>query len=94
MRAYDWSVRREVAWIGARIEHELGLGSGSLDEAIRVALVAADKKHGAATSLVPFPIAAEDKGCKLQVIRGMKDEQLVLIVGDGFTSTTNFVAGS
>jgi hypothetical protein len=63
-------------------------------EALRVALVAADKKHGAATTLVPFPIAAEDRGCKLQVIRGTKDDELVLIVGDGFTSTTNFVAGS
>ncbi|MBB6146201.1 hypothetical protein HNQ77_004173 [Silvibacterium bohemicum] len=63
-------------------------------EAIRIALVAADKKHGAAATLVPFPITAEDKGCKLQVIRGTKNDELVLIVGDGFTSTVNFTAGS
>jgi hypothetical protein len=63
-------------------------------EAVRVALVAADKKHGAAVSLVPFPVAADDKGCKLQVIRGSKNDELVLIQGDGFTSTANFTAGS
>ena len=63
-------------------------------EAVRVALVAADKQHGAAVSLVPFPYASEDKGCKLEVIRGSKDDELVLIQGDGFTSTTNFTAGS
>jgi hypothetical protein len=63
-------------------------------EAVRVALVASDKKHLAAVSLVPFPIASEDKGCKLEVIRGSKDNELVLVEGDGFTSTTNFAAGS
>jgi hypothetical protein len=63
-------------------------------EAVRVALVAEDKKHGAAASLVPFPIASEDKGCKLQVIRGSKNDELVLVEGDGFTSAANFSAGS
>jgi hypothetical protein len=63
-------------------------------EALRVALVAADKKHGAAVSLVPFPIASEDKGCKLQVIRGSKDEELVLVQGDGFGAAPNFNAGT
>jgi hypothetical protein len=63
-------------------------------EAVRVALVADDKKHGAAVSLVPFPIASEDKGCKLQVIRGAKNDEMVLIQGDGFTSAANFTAGS
>jgi hypothetical protein len=63
-------------------------------EAVRVALVAADKKHVAALSEVPFPIAAEDKGCKLEVIRGSKNDELVLVEGDGFTNATNFTAGS
>jgi hypothetical protein len=63
-------------------------------EAVRVALVAADKKHGAAVSLIPFPEAAEDKGCKLQVIRGAKNDELVLIQGDGFGTAANFNAGS
>ncbi len=63
-------------------------------EAVRVALISDDKKHGAAVSLVPFPIATDDKGCKLQVIRGSKNDELVLIQGDGFTSADNFVAGS
>jgi len=63
-------------------------------EAIRVALVAADKKHVAAVSFVPFPISAEDKGCKLEVIRGSKNDELVLVQGDGFTNAANFTAGS
>lgn len=53
-------------------------------EAVRVALIGADQKHGAATSAVPFPIASVDKGCKLQALLGMKDAALVLIEGEGF----------
>jgi hypothetical protein len=63
-------------------------------EAVRVALVAPDKKHGAAVSVVPFPLESEDKGCKLEVIRGSKDDELVLIEGDGFGSAANFNAGT
>jgi hypothetical protein len=64
-------------------------------EAVRVALVAADKKHGAAVSFIPFPIEATDKGCKLQMIRGTKDAEMVLISGEGFKSDdSTFSAGS
>jgi hypothetical protein len=76
---------------GAPIEVTATLAKG---EALRVALIAPDKKHGAAVALVPFPIAAEDKGCKLQAIRGSKNNELVLIKGEGFTTTDTFVAGS
>src|SRR5579862_7702298 len=41
-------------------------------EAIRVALVAEDRKSGAAASVVPFPLVGEDKGCKLQILLGSK----------------------
>ena len=63
-------------------------------EAVRVALIADDKKHVAAVSLVPFPIASEDRGCKLEVVRGAKNNELVLVEGDGFAKATNFNAGS
>jgi len=63
-------------------------------EAVRLALVADDKKGGAATSAVPFPLESEDKGCKLQVLLGSKEAELVLIVGDGFKVSNNFTLGA
>lgn len=57
-------------------------------EAIRVALLAPDRKHGAAASTIPFPIANTDKGCRLQVVLGTKNAALVLIEGDGFPPST------
>lgn len=53
-------------------------------EAIRVALMSEDRKHGAANNAVPFPVENTDKGCNLEVILGMKDAALVLIEGAGF----------
>jgi hypothetical protein len=63
-------------------------------EAVRVALVASDHKHGAAVSLVPFPIEGQDRGCKLQVILGSKDAGLVLIEGDGFKQDKTYTLGT
>jgi hypothetical protein len=57
-------------------------------EAVRVALMTVDRKHGAAASTIPFPLANTDKGCKLQVILGMRDAALVLIDGTGFPANT------
>jgi hypothetical protein len=57
-------------------------------EAIRVALVTADRKRAAETSTIPFPIVNEDKGCKLQVILSVKDAGLVLLDGAGFPANT------
>jgi hypothetical protein len=63
-------------------------------EAVRVALVADDKKGGAATSAVPFPLEGENKGCKLAVLLGSRDAELVLIEGDGFKANDNFTLGA
>lgn len=38
MRAYDWSIRREVAWIAPRMQSALSLPDGALDSAIRFAI--------------------------------------------------------
>lgn len=57
-------------------------------EAIRIALLGAGRNRGAATSVVPFPIANQDKGCKLQVILGVKNADLVLVEGTGFPANT------
>ncbi len=59
-------------------------------EAMRLALVGQTEKSGtpvrigAATSVVPFPMQSTDKGCTLQVIRGMKNAGMVLVEGTGF----------
>ncbi len=63
-------------------------------EAIRVALVAEDKKGGAAASAVPFPVTGESNGCELQVLLGSKDAELVLIEGSGFKAGTPFTMGA
>lgn len=57
-------------------------------EAVRVALLTMDRKRGAAVSTIPFPLANADKGCRLQVILGMKNAALVLIDGTGFPANT------
>ena len=56
-------------------------------EAIRVALLAPDRRHGAAASAIPFPIVNTDKGCTLQVILGTRNAALVLIEGTGFPAS-------
>ncbi|MGC2581176.1 MAG: hypothetical protein WA399_03690, partial [Acidobacteriaceae bacterium] len=64
-------------------------------EAVRVALVGDSVKNGApvrigaATSLVPYPMQNTDKGCTLQVIRGMKNAAMVLVEGTGFPANTS-----
>jgi hypothetical protein len=57
-------------------------------EAIRLAFMSTDRKRIAAVSTIPFPVANSDKGCRLQVILGVKDGSLVLIDGTGFPPNT------
>jgi hypothetical protein len=63
-------------------------------EAIRVGLVTPDRQHGAAVSLVPFPIEGENNGCKISVILGSKDAELVLVEGNGFQKDTDYTLGT
>jgi len=69
-------------------------GTFARGEALRVALVDSDQKHGAAVSLIPFPIVGEDKGCKIEVILGAKDAELVLIKGQGFKQDSTYTLGT
>jgi len=57
-------------------------------EAVRVAMLTMDRKRGAAASTIPFPLANTDKGCRLEVILGMKNAALVLIDGTGFPANS------
>jgi hypothetical protein len=63
-------------------------------EPVRVALVAADHKHGAAVTVVPFPIEATDRGCKISVVLGAKDAELVLVEGHGFKADPTYTLGT
>ncbi len=42
MRAYEWSVQRELTWVAERLEAELKLTPGSVDEAVRLAIACHD----------------------------------------------------
>lgn len=53
-------------------------------QAIRVALVGEDHSNGAATEAVPYPIEDTDQGCSLEVLRVMKNADLVVVQGSGF----------
>lgn len=53
-------------------------------QAIRAALVAEDRSNGAAAEAVPFPIEDTDKSCKLQVLLGLTDADMVVVQGSGF----------
>ena len=68
--------------------------SAAKGEAIRVGLANADRKQGAAASLVPFPIEGADKGCKISVILGSKDAELVLVKGQGFHKDATYTLGT
>jgi hypothetical protein len=63
-------------------------------EALRLGLVTSDRKHGAAVSLVPFPIGGQDKGCKISVFLGSKDAELVLVKGEGFQKDATYTLGT
>ncbi|HUY82317.1 MAG TPA: hypothetical protein VMU92_11390 [Acidobacteriaceae bacterium] len=63
-------------------------------EPIRIALIALDQKHGAAASLVPFPIEGQDKGCKINVVLGAKSADLILVEGSGFKQDKSYTLGS
>lgn len=58
--------------------------TASAGEPLRVALVSEDRKKAAAITAVPFPIQGTDQGCKLQVVLGVRDADLVLVEGSGF----------
>lgn len=62
--------------------------SAAAGEPIRVALVDDDRSRGAAATVVPFPIAGQDQGCKLQIMLGIQDASMVLIEGTGFPANT------
>jgi uncharacterized protein YoaH (UPF0181 family) len=70
---------------GSPVEVTLTAAKGEVE---RLAVVATDHKHGAASSVTPFPITADDKSCKMEVQLGTRNAELVLIRGEGFPPST------
>ena len=70
---------------GQPIEVTVTAAKGEVE---RLAVVATDHKHGAAAETTPFPIAGDDKGCKMQIELGTRNAELVLIRGEGFQPST------
>jgi hypothetical protein len=58
---------------------------GAEGEPKRLALISQDGKEKGFTSIVPFPIAVSDHACSLSAILGLRDAELVLLRGTGFT---------
>lgn len=57
-------------------------------EPLRVAIVAASGKKRAETTVIPFPIESTNNGCKLEVILGVKNAEMVLLEGLGFPKSS------
>lgn len=57
-------------------------------EPLRLALVSANGKKRAETTIVPFPLVASSNTCKLEVLLGTKNAALVLLEGAGFPPKT------
>jgi hypothetical protein len=58
---------------------------GTAGEALSLALTTLEGKPIATTSITPFPLASNDKGCKLSAIVLMPEAVAILIEGEGFT---------
>jgi hypothetical protein len=57
-------------------------------EPLRVALVSANGKKRAESTVIPFPIESTNNGCKLEVILGVKNAEMVLLEGIGFPKSS------
>ncbi len=57
-------------------------------EPLRVAIISADHKKRAETTIIPFPIESTSNGCTLEAILGTKNASLVLLEGAGFPKNT------
>lgn len=53
-------------------------------EPLRLAIVSADGKKRAESTIIPFPLETTSNSCKMEVILGTKDAGLVLLEGAGF----------
>lgn len=57
-------------------------------EPLRIAIVSANGKKRAESTIIPFPLEATSNSCKLEVILGTKNAGLVLLEGAGFPASS------
>lgn len=57
-------------------------------EPLRVAVIEANTKKRAESTIIPFPIEAISNSCKMEAILGTKNASLVLLEGAGFPKNT------
>ena len=57
-------------------------------EPVRFALLSKDSKLIASGTLVPYPLQASDKGCRLSALLSAPEAEIVLVTADGFAPNT------
>lgn len=69
--------------VGQDVEYDLGVQAAD-GEPLRLMLRSGDNKVLIPGTLVPFPIEATDKSCKLSAMLATPDGEAILIEGEGF----------
>jgi hypothetical protein len=70
--------------VGMDVEFDLGIRAAN-GEPLRFLLRSKDNKVFIPGTLVPYPIASTDHGCKLEARLAVPEGQAILIYGDGFS---------
>jgi hypothetical protein len=70
--------------VGADVEFDIGIQAAN-GEPLRFLVRSKDNKVFIPGTLVPYPIASKDNGCKLEARLAVPEGQAILIYGDGFS---------
>lgn len=75
------------------VEYDVGIQAAN-GEPIRFLLRSKDNKVFVPGTLVPYPIASKDHGCKLEARLAVPEGQAILIYGDGFSPNSEVLVQS
>lgn len=79
--------------VGADAEFDIGVQAAN-GEPLRFLLRSKDNKVFVPGTLVPYPIASMDNGCKLEARLAVPEGQAILIYGDGFSPNSEALVQS
>lgn len=79
--------------VGADVEFDLGIRAAN-GEPLRFLLRSKDNKVFIPGTLVPYPIASTDHGCRLEARLAVPEGQAILIYGDGFSPNSEVLVQS